>query len=115
MFTAVYPASIASFATSSAEVNLSKGWKRVWVEVPSMTSQATLHVQAAAASGGTYRRIVQKDPGSAGASVDFSIVSGCTNRMVECEPLAGLQYVKMESNVVLSFTAGFNFVCSDDV
>lgn len=115
MYQTVYDATVVSFATSSSEVDLSKGWKRVWVEVPTMTSNATIHVQAANTTGGTYRRLVEKDPASAGASVDWSIVSACTGRFVPCEPAAGLRYVKVEANVVLSFTAGFKIVCSDDV
>jgi len=118
MYQKVYDATIASFATSSSEVNLSKGWKRLWLEVPTMTSNSTMYLQAAnaaAADGGVYRRIVHKDAASAAASVDFQTLSSCTGRMIEVLPAAGLQYFKVESQVVLSSTVTFKIVVSDDV
>jgi hypothetical protein len=117
MYTTVYSAPIASFATVSSEIDLSKGWHKVWLEVPTMTSNSTLYVQAAyanSATGGIYRRVVQKDAASAAASVDFQTQSSTTSRMIDI-PAQGLRYVKVESQNVLSFTANFNLICSDNV
>lgn len=114
MYHTVFDATISSFATSSAEVNLGKGFKNVWVEVPTMTSNSTLHVQVANASGGTYRRLVEKDPASAAASVDYQINSATTNRIVACPPAGGLRFLKMESVAVLSAAVAFKIICSDD-
>lgn len=105
-----HPATISSFSTSSSEVNLGGSYHAVYLVVPTMTSNSTLYVQASDASGGTFRRVLQKDPASAAASVDFMVLSSTTNRIVQV-PLHGLQYVKVESEAVLSFSAGFKFVC----
>lgn len=108
MYTKVYDATIASFATSSGEVNLGgQGWYRVFIEVPAMTSNTTAHIQASPTSGGTYRRVVQKDPGSAVASVDWAIQSTTTNRLVECAVAHGLPFLKVETANIISFTAAY--------
>lgn len=115
MATVVYDATIVSFATTSSEVNLSKGWPHVTLLVPAMASASAVHIQASESSGGTYRRIVNKDPASAAASVDFAIASGCTNRFVPVPVAAGMQYVKVETTAIVSFTADFKIVCSDGI
>lgn len=115
MYQTVYDGTIASFATSSSEINLGKGWNKVFLEVPAMTSNSTLHIQAANSTGGTFRRVVQKDPASAVASIDWAVQSTCTNRIIACDPAAGLQYVKVESANILSFTAAFKIIVSDIV
>ncbi len=109
----VYDAPIASFATSSSEVDLSKGWNHVKVAIPTMTSNSTLHVQVGDASGGVYRRVLQHDPASASVSVDMQILSSVTGRVYNCPQLTGVRYMKMEAVNVLSFTAGFKIICSD--
>lgn len=107
----VFPATIVSFATLSSEIDLGQAWDYVHLLVPAMTSNSTAYVQASEQAGGTFRRIVNKDPASAAASVDFMILSSCTNRIIPVPGAAGHRYVKVETDVVLSFTAGFKIIC----
>jgi hypothetical protein len=118
MATVVFDATIASFATSSAEVDLSKGWPIVKVVVPTMTSNTTWHVQvgdALSAAGGIYRRVVQHDPASASVSVDKQVLSSVTYRCIPFQEAAGAQYVKVETANIISFTAAFKVICSDGI
>jgi hypothetical protein len=118
MATVVFDATIASFATASSEVNLGKGWPIVKVVVPTMTSNSTWYVQvgdALSASGGIYRRVVQHDPASASVSVDKQVLSSVTYRCIPFQEAAGAQYLKVESQNILSFSAGFKIICSDGV
>lgn len=117
MATVVFDATISSFATSSSEVDLSKGWAHVALVIPAMTSNSAGYVQASDsnASGGTYRRLVQKDPASAVASVDFTVSSACTNRVVPVPGAAGMRYLKVETSAIVSFSAAYKIVCSDGI
>lgn len=115
MATVVFDATISSFATSSSEVNLSKGWPFVKVIVPAMTSNTTWHMQIAPETGGTFRRVLQHDPASASVSVDKQVLSSVTNRVVPWQELAGAQYVKVETANIISFSAAYKIVCSDGI
>lgn len=75
-----------------------------------MTSNSQVHIQAADVSSGTFGRIVQKDPASAAATVDFAIGSATTNRVVQI-PAQGLRYLKVETTAVVSFAAAFQIIC----
>lgn len=109
----VFDATIASFATTSGEVDLSRGFRSVFLVIPTMTSNSQVHIQAADVSGGNYRRVLQHDAASATVSVDFAIPSATTNRIVRLREMEGLRYFKVETTAVVSFSAAFQVICED--
>lgn len=107
-----FPCTIVSFATSSSEVDLGHAWKQVYLEVPTMTSNIQLHIQAAQTTGGTFRRI--KHPtinSSTSSSNDYAISSGCSNSIIPIP--SGFRYIKVEATGVVSFSASFTVICGD--
>lgn len=108
---AVFTQTIASAATLSSEFDVGRSWKRVYLETTSMTSNSQIHIQAAATSGGTYRRVKIHDPGSATVSVDFAVASAATSHMMPVP--TGFRYYKVETTATMDSGQSFNLVCSD--
>lgn len=110
---AAYSAPIASFSTSSAEVDLGRSWQINYLVVPSMTSQSQVHLQASDISGGIFRRVTMPIYNSTAAAAPtlFTVVSGVTGQIVPMPN--GLRYVKVETTAIVSFTANFRIICSD--
>ena len=109
----VHDATISSFSTSSdSEVDLGRVWQSVYLEIPTMTSNTQLHIQAAAASGGEFRRVYHPSLNSSTVGVNpFAITSSVTNSIVPIP--SGFRYIKVETTAVVSFSAGFNIICGD--
>lgn len=109
----VHDATVSSFATSSdSEVDLGRAWHSVYLEIPTMISNAQLYIQVASDSGGDFRRVYHPSLNSSTVGTNvFAIVSATTNAVVPIP--AGAQFLKVETNVVISFTAAFKIICAD--
>lgn len=106
----VFTVTMASAGTLSSEADLKQSWQTVYLEIPSMTSNSQIHLQAARTSGGTYRRVVL--PLLTTASIQtltFSVQSTSTSRMVLIPP--GLQYLKVETTATCDSGETFRFIC----
>lgn len=110
----VYNATIASFATSSSEVDLGRSFQVIAIEVPTMTSNTAVCIQCADTSGGTFRRVAFASVGtSTVAANDVTIASAATNKVVVIpQPIPG-RFVKVETTAIVSFSAAFKVVCGD--
>lgn len=108
---AVYSVQIASFGTSTSAITMGRSWKFVYLEVPTMTSASALFIQGSS-DGIAYRRIYHPVINTSSVqSNTFVIGSGVSQRMVPIPN--GMPFMKVESEVVLSFTAAFKVICSD--
>lgn len=105
-------ATMASGATLSTEVDLSKSFSRVYLEIPSMASGTDVFLQGANASGGTFRRIYMAPSNSDDTPSAWSVDSTITNCFVEIP--GALRFVKVELGTAMTATtANFNFVGVD--
>jgi len=100
-------ATLASAATLSAEVNLTKAYRDVFVEVPTIASASTMYIQAASELGGTFRRIVEL---AAGVEVEVEITSP-SNKMVRIP--AGLRNLKIELTSAPSAAVEFKVIAGN--
>jgi hypothetical protein len=108
----VFYKTIASAATKSSEFDLARAWKTVYLEIPSMTSNTQIHIQAANESGGTYRRVYHPAVNSSAAQVNvFAITSSVTGCMVPIPN--GFRYLKVETTATVDNGATFRMICSD--
>lgn len=110
-YNAVFPATVTTGSTVSSEINVGEGWQAMYLVVPSLTSNSQVHIQGADVTGGTFRRIVQKDAASALATVDFAIGSATTNRIIPI-PVTGLRFLKVETTAIMSSAALFQIICA---
>lgn len=109
-----YDATISSFATASSEVDLQRAFTHIAIEVPTMTSNTQLHIQAASESGGTFRRVAGVAPSTTSVQVyDVSIPSSTTNRVVSVQFGVPVRYVKLEATAVISFSAAYKVLCGE--
>lgn len=108
-----FPLSMASGATLTNSLDISNSWGSVYLEVPSMTSQTQLFVQAAVSAQGTYRRIAMPTINSStvAANNDFTIASAVTSRMVPI-PNA-FRYIKIESTATVDNGVTFRVICGN--
>ena len=107
----VFSVTLASSATlTTSSVDLSAGWERVWVEVPTMPS-GSLYLHGSS-DNTTFRRL-QAPPSTATVVLsthDFTIDSSATQRMVPV-PLGGTRYLKVENSTGSVGATVFNFIC----
>lgn len=113
---AVYTTTLASNVTLSSELDLTRAWKTVYIEIPTMAS-GDIYIQGAAVTGGTFRRvgIFQVTTATAASFPDFKIASTTTQRMVPLPAaVAALQYIKVESSSgCTQVVTTYNLICAD--
>jgi len=108
----VYTATMATNTTLTSSADLSRAWKTVYLQVPTMTSGTQLHIQASDTLAGTYRRVYHPPINSSTVGVNaFAIASSATNCLVPIPN--GLRYIKVEATAVVSFDCAFKIICSD--
>src|SRR3982750_1469972 len=101
---------IASAATLSSEVNLGRGWLKVYLDPTGAASEVRL--QAAIAAGGTYRQVYHPSVNSSTAAANvFKIPSSVSGGLIELP--AGLQYVKVETTASVANGATLQIIASD--
>jgi hypothetical protein len=96
----------------SGYFNLTRGFQKVYLEVPSFASGADVYVQGSS-DGNTFRRIMHPPMNSSAAQVNtFVIPSAASNRFFEIP--AGFQYLKPEISTALTDTVtNWKLVCSE--
>ena len=112
---AVFSATIASGASTSDSIKLSRGWKNISVQVGTMSTAMAVAVQNSADGGSTYYNVFKEPVNSATvASYQLFIPSACgTNGSVLPVPLDGLNQIRFVGTAVVSGGCGFKVICSD--
>jgi hypothetical protein len=109
-----FPCTMASGGVLTSEVDLSYGWRHAYLEIPVLASNATHHIQAAATSGGTFRRLMYAPYAQSMVSLlsgEFSIHSSVTNRIVPIP--TGLRYLKVETTVSMAGGVDYRIICGE--
>jgi hypothetical protein len=112
---ASFKVTMATFTTLTSEVDLGRGWKTVYLSIPTMTSQTQLYIQGAdanSATAGVYNRVLFPLANSASPTANtFLIPSNVTSTLVPIPN--GLRYLKVEATAICSFGVTFKVICSD--
>jgi hypothetical protein len=107
----VYTKSIASNITNTGGIDLSRAWRNVYLEIPTMTSGTDLYLQASS-NNSTFRRVFQRVNTATAQAAVVSIRSSVTNCLVDIP--GGNRYVAIElSTAMTASTATFKLICSD--
>lgn len=106
-----YSMTIASFATSSSGVDMGRGWKTMYLQIPTMTSQTQLYIQGSNDNVTFARVYFPLANATAPVASLFNIPSNVTSAIIPIPN--GIRYMKVESTAVVSFTASFRVICSD--
>lgn len=111
--TQVFLATMTSAGTLTGALNLGRNFEKVYLSVPSMTSNSQIHVQGCETQTGTYRRITHPAINSSTVSTpnDFAIASATTNRIVPIPN--GFQYLKIETTATIDGGCLFKLICAD--
>jgi len=110
MIERIYPATIASFATS-VSVDLGKPYGSVFIEVPTMASQTAWSLSTST-DGSIYRKVNVVVNSSTLQFASYTVGSAITGVMLNAP--AGFRYYKIDTTAVVSFTAGFKFICYEN-
>lgn len=108
-----FQVTMASAGTLTAQVDLANaGSLGTYLEIPTMTSNSQVHIQAAIADSGTFRRIYHPTLNSSTVGTNvFAIVSGATNCVVPIPN--GLRYMKIETTATIDNGCLFRIICLD--
>lgn len=108
----VFDVVIASGASTSNEVNLGRGWRRVLLD-PTGAAAACNFQAAANALGvsGTYRRVYYP-AAAAGTDTAALVTSAVSGGLIEV-PLAGFQFVKVVLTGTVANGATLKLICAD--
>lgn len=109
----IVPATIASADTISAEIDLGRAFSSVYLEIISMTSNSEINIEAAYASGGTYRKVRHPVVNSSAAQCHiFAIPSSVTNAMVAIP--SGFRFMKIHQTATADSGQAYRLICSDN-
>lgn len=108
---AVYFVTMASGGVLTPAIDLGRAFAKVHLEVPTLTSNTQLHIQAAVAKTDVFRRVKQWNVASANVATDYAISSGVTNGIAPIP--GGLRYLKVEATATIDNGALFRIICSD--
>lgn len=105
-----FTATMTSAGTLTSEVDLGRVWDTVYLEIPTMTSNTQLHIQASRTLGGSYRRVFHPSINSSTVGTNvFAVPSNVTNAII---PIPNdFQYVKVESTATVNDGALFRIIC----
>lgn len=113
-FGAVFTATMTSGATTTGEIQLGSNWNNVYLEIPSLSSNAEHYINAAGDSGGTYRRVYHPSLNSSTVGTNrFAIASSVTNALVPIPN--GLKFIKVETSATVGSTTAHTYrvFCAD--
>lgn len=105
----VFTVTMASAGTLSSEADLGHACQYAYLEIISMTSNSQHHIQAAASTGGTYRRVKLQPVSATVQTVDWAVASAASTAFVPLPP--GLQYVKVETTATVDNGCNYRIVC----
>jgi hypothetical protein len=101
---------MVSGATLTPQIDLRRGWKKVYLDPTSATAEVRL--QAAVTSSGTYRQVYHPPINSTTVAHNiFKIPSTTSGGMTEIP--AGLRFLKVETLTAVADGVTFTLVCSD--
>ena len=102
---------MTSGATLTAEVDLGKSWKRIYLDMTGAASEVRLQASVfASANAGAYRQVKYPAVNSTTAG-NVLIGSALSGGIVEVP--AGYQYLKIETTAAVANGCTFNLVCTD--
>lgn len=99
---AVYTVNLASNTTLTSALDISRAWRNVYLEIPTMTSGCDIYLQAADSATGTFRRVYSK-VNSATVANPWYILSSITQCLVDVP--AGLRHLKVEITTAMTATS----------
>lgn len=105
----VFSVTIASGTSTSSEVDLSRAWRRVYLDPTGAGGECRF--QATNASAGTYRNV--QWPASASGTAGTAVVGSAISGSIIEVPLAGLRYVKVFVTGTVANGATLKLYCSD--
>lgn len=107
------PTAIASGASTSGEVNLSRAWKTVNLVVGTMSTAAQIQVFASPTSGGTFQQVYHPTINSATVATSaYLITTVGTSGGIAPVP-SGYQFMKFATTAVVSGGVVLSVICSD--
>lgn len=111
-FYTVFTATMTSAGTSTSEIDLGGAWTQVYLEIPTLTSNSAHLIQAARATGGTFRRIRHPPINSATiATNEYVIASAATNTWVPIP--GGHRFIKVETTATVDDGAIYRVFAAD--
>ncbi len=84
----------ATPATTSAEVDLGRPYETLLVVCPALTTSATVAIQGAKNTGGTFQNIHLTNP-AAGTNLQVITAAFTTANFTWIAPIGGIQYIKL--------------------
>lgn len=109
----VYDATFSNPATSCSSIDLQRGWKTMFLKVPTMTSNTEIYVNGSD-DNSTFRPIYHPQQNSASPVGNRFIVNSAIGSNGGMVPIPnGFRYIKVETSAICSFAAGFKIICSD--
>jgi hypothetical protein len=110
----IFGDTIASGASTSVGVDLSRSWQSVNLQIGTMSTGVNLNVQATVASGSTYYTVYQPTINSATVATNSFVVSSGVGVGGGITPIpAGFRYMRFVGTGVVSGGVIFKVICSD--
>ena len=107
----VFPFVIPSGVSTSSEVDLGRGYSKIYFDCTGAKEQTQFY--AARASGGTSRLVRNVILSGVVAPSTFMVGSACSGSIVEAPQLQGLQFLKVAATGVVADGATLYLYCSD--
>ncbi len=96
-------------ATTSAEVDLGRQYERVIVVCPALTTSATVAIQGAMATGGTFQNIHTTDPAT-GNNKQVITAAFTSANFTWVAPIGGIQFIELVLSAAQAAAKTF-YVC----
>lgn len=107
----VFPLVIASGTSTSAEVDLGRGFWKVNFDPTGALGSTSFF--GARVSGGTYRQVRHPVASGMSAPQTMTVGSAMSGSIVEVAPVAGLRFVKVAADATITNGATLYLYCSD--
>lgn len=107
----VFSVAIASGATLSSEIDLTRCWTKVYIDPTGAASE--VRFQAAVTQGGTYRQVyLPQSPSTSTVQTNiWKVASAISGGLIEAP--AGLRYFKVETTATVANGATLKLICSE--
>jgi len=99
----------ATPATTSAEVDLGRQYETVIIVCPALTTSATVAIQGARLTGGTFQNIHLTNP-AAGTNLQVITAAFTTANFTWVAPIGGIQFIKLVLSAAQAAAKTF-YVC----
>ena len=110
----VFPATIASGASTSSDIVLDRSYKNVLLQVGTMSTGVNIQVEGKALVTDTYKYLYHPAINSSTVTTNQFIVSGAVGSGGGIVPVPnGLPYMRIRLTGVVSGGVSFQVICSD--